>query len=118
MYAYEFADPNPPALSPAPPLMPMGAQHASELWYLFDLGGVPPKLDADRRRLSREMIGSWTGFAAAGALGKGGGPRWPRFTTAGDRAPHVRSLAPGEGGGRPVDLAAEHHCAFWAELGR
>lgn len=118
VYAYEFADPNPPALSPAPPLMPMGAQHASELWYLFDLGGVPPKLDADRRRLSRQMIGSWTSFAATGDPAGAGGPRWPRFATDGHRAPYVRSLAPGKGGVRPVDPAAEHHCAFWAELGR
>ncbi|MFD0533631.1 carboxylesterase/lipase family protein [Actinomadura luteofluorescens] len=66
VYEYEFADPNAPALAPGPPKMPMGAQHASELWYLFDLGGIPPKLDAEQRTLARQMLGYWTSFAATG----------------------------------------------------
>ncbi|TDD71437.1 carboxylesterase family protein [Actinomadura darangshiensis] len=118
VYQFEFADPNPPALSPAPPKMPMGAQHASELWYLFDLGGMPPKLDAEQQRLADQMIGYWTGFAASGDPARDGGPAWPRFTTAGGRTPHVQSLAPGDGGIRPVDLAAEHHLAFWAKMAK
>jgi para-nitrobenzyl esterase len=118
VYQYEFADPNPPALSPAPPKMPMGAQHASELWYLFDLGGMPPALDPGQRLLAGRMIGYWTSFAASGDPAKAGGPSWPAFTTIGNRTPHVQSLAPGHGGIRPVDLAAEHHLAFWTNLAR
>ncbi|TDD75408.1 carboxylesterase family protein [Actinomadura darangshiensis] len=117
VYQYLFADPNPPALSPAPPKMPMGAQHASELWYLFDLGGMPPALDPEQQRLAEQMIGYWTAFAASGDPGKAGGPRWPRFRTAGNRTPYVQALAPGSGGIRPVDTAAEHHLGFWAALG-
>ncbi|WP_021599509.1 carboxylesterase/lipase family protein [Actinomadura welshii] len=118
VYQYEFADPHPPALTPGPPKMPMGAQHASELWYLFDLGGLPPKLDPERARLAQQMIGYWTSFAAFGDPGRAGGPRWPLFRTTGGRTPHVQSLAPGAGGIRPVDLAAEHHLPFWTRLAR
>ena len=118
VYQYEFADPEPPALSPAPPQMPMGAQHASELWSLFDLGGMPPELDAGQRRLAERMIDYWTGFAASGDPGEAGGPRWPRFRTSWHRVPYVQALAPGEGGIRPVDTATEHHLRFWAALGR
>src|SRR5262245_7931803 len=39
VHQYEFADPAPPPLSPAPPTMPLGAQHASDLWSFFNLGG-------------------------------------------------------------------------------
>ncbi|GAA2262680.1 carboxylesterase family protein [Actinomadura luteofluorescens] len=118
VYEYEFADPNAPALAPGPPKMPMGAQHASELWYLFDLGGIPPKLDAEQQTLARQMIGYWTSFAATGRPATAGGPRWPLFRATGGRAPHVQSLAPGSGGIRPVDLAAEHHLRFWTDLAR
>ncbi|TDC98289.1 carboxylesterase family protein [Actinomadura sp. 7K507] len=118
VYQYWFADPEPPALSPEPPKMPMGAQHASELWYLFDLGGMPPELDSEQRRLAERMIGYWTSFAASGDPGKAGGPRWPRFRTAGHRVPYVQALAPGDGGIRPVDVATEHHLRFWARLAR
>ncbi|TDC43900.1 carboxylesterase family protein [Actinomadura sp. KC345] len=116
VYQYQFADPEPPALSPVPPKMPMGAQHASELWSLFDLGGMPPDLDAGQRRLAEQMIGYWTSFAASGDPGKATGPRWPRFRTLGHRVPHVQALAPGDGGIRPVDAAAEHHLRFWTSF--
>ncbi|MBK1784876.1 carboxylesterase family protein [Prauserella sp. ASG 168] len=115
VYQYEFADPDAPLLSPAPPTMPMGAQHASELWSLFDLHGIAAEFTPEQRRLSDQMIDYWAGFARSGDPGDADGPRWPRFR-AGDRTPHVLALAPGAGGIRPVDLAAQDHCGFWAEL--
>ncbi|WP_214407477.1 carboxylesterase/lipase family protein [Pseudonocardia lacus] len=117
VHHYEFADPAPPPLSPLPPRMPMGAEHASDLWSLFDLAGMPAPLDPEQRRLSEQMIDYWTSFAATGDPGNADGPAWPRFDAAAD-PPHVQALAPGDGGIGPVDLAAEHHCGFWAALGR
>jgi para-nitrobenzyl esterase len=105
VYAYEFADPAPPRLSPLPPTMPLGAQHASELWDFWDLGGRAPRFTAAQEELSTKMIDSWSAFAAQGDPGRD----WPRFTRG---EPYVQSLAP-DAIGR-VDLAAEHHCGFWA----
>lgn len=115
VHHYEFADPAPPPMSPAPPPMPMGAQHASELWSLFDLGGIPAPLDPAQRVLSQRMIDYWTNFAATGDPDTAGAPAWPAFE-AGTGKPHVQALAPGDGGIGPVDLAADHHCGFWSRL--
>ena len=54
------------------------------------------------------MIGYWSSFAATGDPNSADGPRWPRFGS-GSR---VLSLAPD--GITEVDLAALHHCRFWA----
>jgi para-nitrobenzyl esterase len=105
VHQYEFADPAPPPLSPAPPTMPLGAQHASDLWSFFDLGGYPPRFTPGQQRLSDQMIDYWSSFAATGDPGRD----WPRFSA---RRPYVQSLAPDDVHG--VDLAAEHHCGFWA----
>ncbi len=109
VHQYEFADPNPPALSPAPPTMPLGAQHASELCSFFDLGGYHPDFTPAQQRLSDRMIGYWTAFAATGDPDRAAGPDGPRFPR---HRPYVQSLAPDDI--TPVDLAAEHHCGFWA----
>ncbi|MEU0880169.1 carboxylesterase family protein [Lentzea sp. NPDC005914] len=104
VYEYEFADPNPPKLSPVPPPMPLGAQHASDLWDFFDLGGRAPRFTGDQQRLSERMIHGWARFARTGISD------WPQFT--GNRG-YVQSFAPGDV--RPVDLAEEHHCDFWKD---
>ncbi|WP_245574046.1 carboxylesterase/lipase family protein [Amycolatopsis nigrescens] len=120
VHQYEFADPEPPALSPLPPTMPMGAQHASELWSLFDLGGMPAKFTPEQQRLSEQMIDYWTRFAATGDPGRAPGPRWPAFgpsdSDAPNEVPYVQGLAPGRDGIGPVDLAQRHQCGFWSEL--
>jgi para-nitrobenzyl esterase len=109
VHQYEFADPTPPPLSPAPPTMPLGAQHASDLWSFFDLGGYRPPFTPAQQRLSDQMIDYWTAFATTGDPGRAGGPDWPRFS---QHRPYVQSLAPDDITG--VDLATEHHCTFWA----
>jgi para-nitrobenzyl esterase len=108
VHQYEFADPTPPPLTPAPPTMPLGAQHASDLWSFFDLGGYQPQFTPAQQRLSDQMIDYWTAFAATGDPNRAGGPDWPRFS---QHRPHVQSLAPDTITG--VDLATEHHCTFW-----
>jgi para-nitrobenzyl esterase len=118
VHAYEYADPQAPPLSPLPPSMPMGAYHSSDLWSLFDLVGRAPALDPDQQRLSEQMIAYWSSFAATGRPAKqADGPRWPAFERDG-RLPYVQSLAPGDTGIGPVELAAEHHCGFWRRLAR
>ncbi|MFC6023772.1 carboxylesterase/lipase family protein [Plantactinospora solaniradicis] len=108
-YHYEFADRDAPQTFtfPQPPTFPLGAYHASELPYLHDLTRTPVQLDPAQRELSRQMIDYWTRFAATGDPNGPGTPYWSRQT--------VQSLAPGAVG--PVDLAAAHHCRFWASFG-
>ncbi|MFD8495682.1 carboxylesterase/lipase family protein [Amycolatopsis sp. NPDC059657] len=101
-FAYEFADRDAPALLPFPPDIKPGAAHGSELPYLSDIVGADFKLTPEQQRLSAQMIGYWTRFARVGDPG----PRWHAG---------VLSLAPGAI--QPVDLAAEHNCAFWAGIG-
>lgn len=117
VYQYEFADPDAPVISPEPPKMRMGAYHSSELWSLFDLGGISPGFTPEQRRLSERMIDYWTRFATTGDPEAVGAPRWPEFHPAGT-PPHTQSLAPGDGGIRPVDLAGEHNCRLWSSLDR
>ncbi|MEE6261848.1 carboxylesterase/lipase family protein [Plantactinospora sonchi] len=108
-YVYEFADRDVPQMFsfPQPPPFPLGAYHGSELPFLHDLTNVSVELTAAQRGLSRQMIGYWTRFAATGDPNGPGTPYWSRRS--------AQSLAPGAVG--PVDLAAAHHCAFWASFG-
>ncbi|AXB46536.1 carboxylesterase/lipase family protein [Amycolatopsis albispora] len=104
VYAYEFADRHSPLAEGGP--IPLGAAHGVELPYLFALGGIEFPLAPDQRRLSEQMIDYWTAFARDGDPNGPGRPRWT--------PEQALSLAPsGQGDIRPVDLAAEHHCAFW-----
>ncbi|MFI0514727.1 carboxylesterase/lipase family protein [Streptomyces sp. WSLK1-5] len=107
VWRYEFADEHAPPLTPGTPPFPLGASHASELPYLFDLGGLPRDLTAAQRRLADAMIGYWTRFARTGDPGGPSSPRWPRRT--------VLSLAPDH----VVPTRTErlrHHCGFWDTL--
>ena len=89
VYAYEFAEAEG---------SPWGAYHGSELPYLFEVTGLPGQ---PQPALTDRMIASWSRFAATGQ------PGWPAM-------PHAEVLAAGVQG--PVDVGAEHHCAFWATL--
>ena len=62
VYAYEFADRHAPAPEPMRQVpFSVGASHALELRYLFDIGGAPP-LNPAQRELSAQMIGYWAQF--------------------------------------------------------
>ncbi|MGP3963128.1 carboxylesterase/lipase family protein [Nonomuraea sp. 3N208] len=115
VYAYEFADDKAPNISNISSDFPLGAQHASELPYLFDLGGRPwHGLTPDQWRLADQMIGYWTSFAHTGRPRAAGAPAWPAFTPSGQT---VLSLKPaGQGGIGPADYRGEHRCGFWSGL--
>ncbi|MEQ4719570.1 carboxylesterase family protein [Nonomuraea sp. B19D2] len=109
VYAYQFADRTAPPLYDVPGYEE-GAQHGTELTYLFP--GLLGLLDAEQTRLSDAMAGYWTSFARDGRPAAAQAPRWPRFRGSGD----VLSLAPGRGGIHPVDTAEASHCAFWDSI--
>ncbi|MET7435363.1 carboxylesterase family protein [Streptomyces flaveolus] len=108
VWRYEFADEHAPPLTPGTPPFPLGAPHASELPYLFDLGGRPRALTAAQHQLADTVIDYWTRFARGGDPNGPSSPHWPR------RA--VLSLAPDRiVATRTTPL--RHHCAFWNGLG-
>ncbi|GAA4965417.1 para-nitrobenzyl esterase [Nonomuraea thailandensis] len=111
-YAYEFADPAAPWFAAFPKPYDMGAYHAADLPYLFDVGYNQPLTDP-QRHLADHVIGYWTRFARTGDPNGSGAPAWHPFTTA---RPHVQSLAPGDDGIKPADFARDHRYDFWTSL--
>ncbi|MGW0134325.1 carboxylesterase/lipase family protein [Streptomyces sp. NPDC003299] len=105
---YEFADEHAPPLTPGTPPFPLGAPHASELPYLFDLGGRPRRMTASQHRLADTLIDYWTRFARTGDPNGPSSPHWPRHT--------VLSLAPDHTAPTRT-VERRHHCAFWNRLG-
>ena len=90
----------------------VGASHALELRYLFDMGGAPP-LNAPQRTLSDQMIAYWSRFVATGSPDTPGQPMWPRLNP---DEPQRLSLQTGT----PVlagDFAERHKCDFWSTRG-
>ncbi|MFI7233195.1 carboxylesterase/lipase family protein [Nonomuraea angiospora] len=115
VYAYEFADAKAPNVFELPSEFPLGAHHASDLPYLFDLDGRPWEgLTPEQWRLAEQMIGYWTSFAHTGKPQAADAPAWPEFTPSGQS---VLSLKPASQGGiGPADVRGQHRCGFWKEL--
>ncbi|AHH97990.1 hypothetical protein KALB_4628 [Kutzneria albida DSM 43870] len=107
VHAYDFADPHSPLTKFQPTSYPLGAAHAMELPYLFELGGKALPLDPGQQRLSQDMIAYWTNFARGGDPNGPGLTDWPGTTG-------LRLAPEGAGGVHAEDIAAEHHCALWA----
>ncbi|MEU8589484.1 carboxylesterase family protein [Streptomyces sp. NPDC048664] len=104
VWRYEFADEHAPPLTPGTSPFPLGAPHASELPYLFDLGGRPRALTGAQHRLADAMIDYWTRFARTADPNAPTSRHWPRQT--------VLSLAPDHIA--PTHTSrSRHHCPFW-----
>ena len=105
----------PSRTTPRPPSQPgQGAAHATELPYLFSLGGQDWPISETQQRLSEQMIDYWTAFARTG---NPNGPDRPYWAPASNGDIHGLSLAPADQGGiKLVNLSTDHHCHFWAGL--
>ena len=109
VYAYEFADRTAPNINGIEaPGMTMGAAHASDLPYLFDLRGNNI-LTPEQQHLADTMVDYWTTFAHTGNPSNAGTSPWPRFNGAGS----VLRLEPN--GVRPASYRADHQCGFWQQ---
>ncbi|MFB8181104.1 carboxylesterase/lipase family protein [Streptomyces sp. NPDC055966] len=108
VWRYEFADQHAPPLTPGTPPFPLGAPHASELPYLFDLGGRPRSLTAAQHRLANTMIDCWTRFARTADPNGPFSPRWSRQTTLSLAPDHIVPAR---------TTQTRHHCTFWNALG-
>jgi para-nitrobenzyl esterase len=114
VYAYEFNDPHavaPVSLRTLP--FPIGASHALELRYLFDVGGAEPRSPA-QQALSDQMVDYWSRFVVTGDPTVGGQPQWPRFG-AGSGPENRLSLQP-DGSRVITDFDESHQCGFWQSL--
>ena len=70
-----------------------GAPHGSEIGYVFDTlptapisygGRDIPAATPDDQKVSDPMHAYWVAFAKSGDPDSAGGPKWPRYTVAGD----------------------------------
>lgn len=119
-FAYEFSDPNPPALpgvTQTPPDFSLGDEHGSELAYVFQglLAGTTVSLNSAQLGLSNQMIGYWTNFAKTGNPNGSGLPNWPQFSTSNDQ---IQSLTSAGSGPAPItSFSTTHQCNFWSGLG-
>ncbi|MTD16902.1 carboxylesterase family protein [Nakamurella sp. YIM 132087] len=114
VYSYEFADRTAPDVSGvASSGLPQGAAHATDLPYLFDLGGKSLVTRTGQGELAETMVELWTSFARTGTPSSGRVASWP--ATTGDSSPVLQLGNPDIG---LVDHRAEHKCAFWESVGQ
>ncbi len=113
VYAYEFNDPTAPAPEPMRSLpFHVGAAHALELRYLFDMGGAPA-LNVAQRALADQMIDYWSRFVATGDPAGPGLPPWPPLNP---EQPQRLSLQTGDSV-LTADFTRRHKCDFWSNRG-
>jgi para-nitrobenzyl esterase len=114
---YEFDDPDAPQIYLPPVPYPYGAYHTSELQYLFDVRkAVPaPALTAPQQQLSDAMILHWSNFARLGNPNTLQTSLWPRYQP--PLTDRVQLLTPPQPQAYTATaFAADHKCAFWAQL--
>ena len=112
VYTYEFADTGTPDVNGvASSGVPQDAAHATDMPYLFDLGGQDLLKSPEQHELAHTMIGYLTSFAHNGTPTADGGPDWPRTTESDSPVLRFQSA-----GSEVVDADADHHCDFWNQL--
>ncbi|MDI9930269.1 carboxylesterase family protein [Rhodococcus sp. IEGM 1354] len=114
VYSYEFADTSTVDVNGVGSSgVPQDAAHASDMPYLFDLGGENLLKTPAQQDLARRMIEYFTSFAHTGTPSADGGPQWPRTTDT--SIPVLRFVSDNIS---VIDADAEHHCDFWNSLAR
>lgn len=110
VYQYEFDDRHAAVPdAPAPPF-PLGAGHALELPYLFDVTGLPHPPTPAQQHLSTQMIGYWTAFVNTTNPHTPDQPDWPSHTSN-----QVLTLRPDDTT-TSTDFTNQHHCNQWASI--
>ena len=109
VYAYEFADRQPPTPEPLQHLpFQLGASHGLDLRYLFDIGGAPG-LTPTQQRLSDQIVDYWASFVSTGRPAAPDAPGWPEVGAG-------RMSFDADGAQVSTTFARDHQCAFWATL--
>ncbi|GGG14982.1 carboxylic ester hydrolase [Rhodococcoides trifolii] len=113
VYSYEFADRSAHDVSGvASSGIPQGAAHATDLPYLFDLGGEDLLTGPGQHELGSDMVAAWASFARTGTPGPIENVDWP--VTTGTDTPVMQFDNPITGSGvHLVDHRTEHHCNLW-----
>jgi para-nitrobenzyl esterase len=115
VYAYEFTEPNPPLPFP----VPLGPAHSSEILFVFQdsIGfASPAQFTGNQLELSDQMLSYWTNFAHRANPNWPLLPLWTEYRNTTDLFMELTSVSPGPGIFRT--FSDEHHCDFWAALGR
>jgi para-nitrobenzyl esterase len=105
IYGYEFTD----SQAPNAIIIPLGATHTSELFFLFDLG-YP--LRPDEHSLARTMKAYWANFAAAQNPNKAGLASWPAYASSASlpllnlNIGTLKTLS-------TSSFDTDHQCSFW-----
>ncbi|MCW7537713.1 carboxylesterase family protein [Aquabacterium sp. A7-Y] len=116
-WAYEFDDPQAPAVLVESPYMPSGSAHGTEIPYIFQINistGLPPQFAPAQQVLSDQMRAYWAALARIGAPKVSGAAKWPTF-----RVPTkaVQHLSPdGIGTLKWGTFEQIHQCDFWGAL--
>ncbi|WP_433663233.1 carboxylesterase/lipase family protein [Nocardia sp. CA-128927] len=112
-FGYEFADPTPPG---PPSTFPLGAFHASELFYMWQMStplsdSAPTPAQHD---LADQLVRYWTRFVVTGNPNPAGLPPMPGYTSADSQLMSFKPDATG-----PISTAAfdaDHRCGFWKTI--
>ncbi|WP_228473003.1 carboxylesterase/lipase family protein [Streptomyces cyaneochromogenes] len=112
VYAYEFADRTSPPFASLRNLgtdFDFGATHVNEVQYLFKHFGLPSPLNAEQRRLARQMVQYWGSFVRDGVPRAAGQPAMP------SRPGAVLALRTTSAGGNETSATvhSEHRCNLW-----
>ncbi|WP_032376274.1 carboxylesterase/lipase family protein [Rhodococcoides fascians] len=114
VYSYEFADTDTVDVNGVGASgVSQDAAHATDMPYLFDLGGENLLKTPAQQDLAHTMIEYFTSFAHTGTPTADGAPSWPRTT---DTATPVLQFVSDDIA--VIDADAEHHCDFWNALAR
>jgi carboxylesterase type B len=119
LFFYQFDDPNPPSSSGGLPGFQRGADHGSELPFLWPSVGTANSLAAEftpaEQELSNQMVNYWGEFTQTGSPDTHGQPLWPTYSASDGGNARLMSLVPGHQTKAitAATYSAEHQCAFW-----